>query len=655
MSEADTITSLKVIEPPTQSAANPETEKEAPGLRKSERSRTLTEKGKEMQEETIKRVRRRYKIIYEKWKYHARIGKEILADEASKSELKELIGNMESACSDMTTIYDELRRLQVPEADLRRRVDTCVSLSAFMIKRANEQLKGHTSDQSIEPWPDVVSILDSASSSLRSPSHKCGSVHSSIQSLKRKEAEAEAAASKEVLAVLDEQEKEVTELQRLEIEEKQRLAQFEAESLARQQVIQEKHRKLARLEEMKKLNAAKARVKIYEEVNKNLAVISSRLGAEPVVELEPPSAPILPVTTQNLYASNSPVNPQPIPIKNQPLSATSPPFIPQSFTTTNQTPPASPFIPQAQNSSDLINALAEAINANRLPTPEPAIYTGDPLKFKDWCLSFETLIDRKNIPKNEKLYYLRKYLGGAAKKAVEGHFLLGTEEAYDSAWHLLEKCFGDPYIIGKSFRDKLNGWPKVSSKDGAELREFADFLKSCEAAMQHIKTLDVLNDSSESQKILLKLPDWLVSSWNRKAMEVRQTRAVYPSFKELVDFLSREADLACDSITSIQALKAVDSDKPRNPRSQPFQAKTLSTNTTQNSVPSCVFCKKTGHGLAKCIKFNERTVQDRVKFAQAEKLCFGCLKTGHHSRRCEKKSTHKRREVSKETPNMFTR
>lgn len=101
-------------------------------------------------------------------------------------------------------------------------------------------------------------------------------------------------------------------------------------------------------------------------------------------------------------------------------------------------------------------------------------------------MSFETLIDRKNIPKNEKLHYLRQYLGGTAKKAVKGFFLLGTEAAYDSAWQLLEKHFGDPFIIGKSFRDKLHGCPKISSKDGCELIEFADFLQSCEAAMPHM-------------------------------------------------------------------------------------------------------------------------------------------------------------------------
>lgn len=157
---------------------------------------------------------------------------------------------------------------------------------------------------------------------------------------------------------------------------------------------------------------------------------------------------------------------------------------------------------------------------------------GDP-QFKDWQLSFETLIYRKNIPKNKKLYYLRKYLGGAAKKTVEGYFLLGTEVAYGSAWQLLEKRFGDPFIIGRSFRNRLHAWPKIRSKDSCELRVFTDFLKSCEAAMPLLKTLEVLNDCNENQKILLKLPDWLVSRWNRKVVEAREGNAGFPKFKKI--------------------------------------------------------------------------------------------------------------------------
>jgi len=125
-------------------------------------------------------------------------------------------------------------------------------------------------------------------------------------------------------------------------------------------------------------------------------------------------------------------------------------------------------------------------------------------------------------------------------------------------------------------------------------------------------------------------------------MESKLANARYPSFKELVDFLSKEADLACDPISSIQAVKRIDGETQRQHRGQTIQAKTLSTNTAQHNIPLCDFCKRTGHVLANCRKFCEKTVQDCVKFVQTEKLCFGCLKTGHHSRSCDNRSTCER-------------
>ena len=572
-----------------------------------------------------------------------------MTDEASKDELNQLIENIQNTCSEVKVIYEELRRIQTPEQDLRRRVDKCVELSGFITQRADRQLKGLTTDDEEEPWPDVGSTLDSTGSTSKPMSYrsKCGSATSSSIAVRRNEAAAEAAASQEILAVLEEQEKEETELQRLEAEDKQRQAIFEAENLARQQTMEDRRRKLNRLEEVKKLNAAKARVKVYDQAEENVEAVDLLYEVKPnttqAVHTSSPSfiPQPLPISIQAPHTSSPSFIPQPLPVPTQALNAASFPFISQYPTvpSQNQASPTSMLMPHVQNSSDLINVLAEAISANRLPTPEPAVFTGDPLKYKDWRMSFETLIDRKNIPQKEKLYYLRHYLGGTAKTAVEGFFLLGTEAAYGSAWQLLEKRFGDPFIIGKAFRNKLHDWPKINSRDARELRDFADFLRSCEAAMPHIKTLEVLNDCNENQKILLKLPDWLVSSWNRKAMEARQAYSEYPPFKEFVNFLSKEADLACDPISSVQALKGVESDKPKYPRSHTVQAKTLSTNTTQNNIPSCIFCKRVGHVVAKCRTFAENTVQDRVKFVQAEKLCFGCLKTGHHSRSCDNRST----------------
>ncbi|XP_036007140.1 uncharacterized protein LOC110368025 [Fundulus heteroclitus] len=79
--------------------------------------------------------------------------------------------------------------------------------------------------------------------------------------------------------------------------------------------------------------------------------------------------------------------------------------------------------------------------------------------------------------------------------------------------------------------------------------------------------------------------------------------------------------------------------KPKQLCNQVIQAKMLTTNSYNTNTVTCPFCKRNGHILDKCFKITETPLQDRIKFAQAEKLCFGCLERGHRSKKCDKKST----------------
>ncbi|XP_023817899.1 stress response protein NST1-like isoform X1 [Oryzias latipes] len=370
-------------------------EEEAKTPRRSERIRSLTEKGKELQKEKLKAMERKYRMTYEKWRYHARISKEMLSDKVSKEELKEIIEDLQATSSAVQGMYDELRQVCTPESDLRRKVDTCMSLSRFIIQKTKRQLQGSPADEEEEPWPDVGSILNSTVSSSQSMSDrsKCDSFHSSVQSAKRRDA----AACQEVLAVLEEQEKEAVETSKAE--DKERLVQFESEKQARLQAIQDKRRKLERLEEVKKLNAAKARVEVYDQ-----AEVSFIQGNTKRVR----TSQNFPLTKSSsmLQIPRPPVIPTTFPAPVQTLDASSPPFIPQAITYQMTTPPTTTT--HVQDGANFVSILAEAISANRLPTPEPTIFTENPLKFKGWQVSFQTLIDQKNIPKNEKLFYLQR-------------------------------------------------------------------------------------------------------------------------------------------------------------------------------------------------------------------------------------------------------
>lgn len=269
---------------------------------------------------------------------------------------------------------------------------------------------------------------------------------------------------------------------------------------------------------------------------------------------------------------------------------------------------------QEDNTAALVRAFAESISASCIPVPEPAMFNGDPLRFNDWKVPFQTLIDRKNIPAEEKIYYLRKYVGGSAKKAIESYFLLGTESAYLAAWRILEERYSSPFLIAKAFRDKIEAWPKISAKGSLELQELADFLRSCESAMTQIRGLEVLNDCNENQKILAKLPDWLTSRWNRKVIEVEEESHTFPSFRQFVKFLTPEAKITCNPITSLHALKPSEGEKIKVSKNRSPREKALATSSGEKAnATSCVFCEKEGHSLPECHKFMKKTITERVR------------------------------------------
>ncbi|XP_054866973.1 uncharacterized protein LOC129349027 [Amphiprion ocellaris] len=459
-------------------------------------------------------------------------------------------------------------------------------------------------------WPNAGSVFASSTSSV-SASHcsKVNSIHSNASSAKRQEAAAEYAATQAVLKIMTEQKCYKDKLQTLEAEdrlivvdqeaaaiahrlleekedaehrierEKQEAATLkkqQEENAARKRSIQDLKRNLECLDELKRLNAAKARLKVYDEVD-----------LYPDHEVTPKNT-LLPTGVQMLDQVS------PVFHYTQPMEVTAPKDMSQD------------------KQGDLVKVLAEAISANRLPIPEPTIFSGDPLKFNHWKSSFQTLIERKNIPTSEKLFFLQRYVGGPAKEALEGHFLGDSEHSYYAAWDLLNERYGEPFVVAEAFRDKLHTWPKIGPKDSTELRKFVDFLRSCESAIVHNESLRVLDDGLENQKLASKLPDWLSTRWNRKATQYQLEHRRFPSFSYFVTFLSMDASIACNPIASYNALRPGEADKAKlknqnsvTSKSQAIGAKIFTTNTSErNMYVTCMFCKKAGHRLPCLLKFS---------------------------------------------------
>lgn len=56
--------------------------------------------------------------------------------------------------------------------------------------------------------------------------------------------------------------------------------------------------------------------------------------------------------------------------------------------------------------------------------------------------------------------------------------------------------------------------------------------------------------------MLSRLPDWLVVRWDLIVVQKKEESNQYPPFKDFMEFISKEAKIACDPVISIQAIKS---------------------------------------------------------------------------------------------------
>lgn len=565
------------------------------GPRRSERTRHPTEKMRAHQYEEAKKKEKRLYAMYEQWKLHTRKARDQLKTYMSESQLWPLIEELKKDKEDVMNIYYEIRNLTTPSTDIRRRVDTCESVTTEIINiaysraiddesRFNEQQERRRLHELLSH--DYAKSVYGSAASLISHSHSDHYSTTSVMTAKRADAAADLAVKEANYQMLLEEERQKESIR--ELEEQQRKA------------LEARRRELERLQAEKEIRGAQAKLKIYEKKTEHKDAT--------YVKKE-----------RNMKVKN----------------------VPGSTASLSQD-----ALPRCTDISSLTQILQDNIALNRFPVPEPFVFNGDPIQFIEWKAAFISLIDQRSITPAEKLYYLKKYVGGPARQVLDGNFYRNDNEAYQDAWDKLNRRFGQPFTIQRAFREKLTNWPRIQSKDAEGLRRFSDFLNACQDAMPYVKGLDILNDWEENRKLVHKLPDWAALSWNRQVTQSLNENQEFPSFKEFARFTSNEAEIACNPITSFHALRSLDSiTEKRNLRdvkknkASVFTTQTVTDNENHKSVQrkaktSCILCQDNKHQLHACSKFTEMALVERRNYIKEKKLCYGCLKPGHSVRNC---------------------
>ena len=426
-------------------------------LRRTERICVPTDRMKEYKAQEAETKVKKFDNAYKAFKGTLVSVKTHVLKELSEDDVVQLKIEVEESFNVLANLYEELKafaQFLIDFSNHQRRIDSAAACKADMITYLSHrmcEIDAREFDMERE-----VSNLRGLKKSYAASVYSCVTRSNCSQKSESKsimneatQAAAELAASQVRLEALKVQEKERTRLTELELEQKQKNLQFERE-------MEQQRMKLEKLQAEQEVHELSAKCKVLETAAKE----------------------------QNIVPVSDDSEDENAKLNLNPSAKSFTPYFPQQCTV--PVPRTDQKVPAITESS-LAVALANAMDRSRLPVPTPSVFSGNPMEFVSFKRSFKTLIEDKGITAEEKIYHLQQYVTGAARNAIEGCFYCTTQEDYDKAWNTLENRYGHPFKIQEAYREKLEKWPRIGSKDCVALQKYADFLRTCLDAMPHTK------------------------------------------------------------------------------------------------------------------------------------------------------------------------
>ncbi|XP_055634337.1 uncharacterized protein LOC129774599 [Toxorhynchites rutilus septentrionalis] len=289
------------------------------------------------------------------------------------------------------------------------------------------------------------------------------------------------------------------------------------------------------------------------------------------------------------------------------------------------------LVEQAEQSSSTFSTPGAGSNAHtfvRLPQISLPEFDGNYENWLQFHDTFRALIDSSSELSNiQKFHYLRAALKGDALKLIDAYPM--SDANYRVAWDGLVIRFSNTYLLKKRHLNALLEYPKIKKESAIGIHDIIDCFE------RNTKILDQLGEATSGWGAMLthvlvsKLDDVTQKHW-----EAHATQHENPSYAMLVDFLKKQTRVL-DAVNVDQRTSVVHSAAPSH-STKTHAAKVSVNSATDNKGPSCVSCGEQ-HFISRCSKFNNFTVDKRLKLANSKRLCSNCLGRNHMARDCPSK------------------
>ncbi|XP_053395846.1 uncharacterized protein LOC128555994 [Mercenaria mercenaria] len=253
------------------------------------------------------------------------------------------------------------------------------------------------------------------------------------------------------------------------------------------------------------------------------------------------------------------------------------------------------------------------------------VFTGEKRKYESWKAAFNACIDSAPSTAEYKLLQLRQYLSGEALKSIEklGH----SAASYEAAKERLDRKFGGKRRQVMAYLEELDKFPVMKEECAKTIEKFADLLDIVVINLIEAEKEEDLGDGALYLRLLKKLPETMLTRYNRWLYESKEDESV----QTLRKWFNQEAKYYVAVAETVHGLSG-DKWKPSRPQ---VATHFVNNKKSQGSQKVCKVCFD-NHDVWNCYVFKQLSPSQRLEKAKDLKLCFRCLGNGHAGSTCNR-------------------
>lgn len=274
----------------------------------------------------------------------------------------------------------------------------------------------------------------------------------------------------------------------------------------------------------------------------------------------------------------------------------------------------------------------------KLPTLKLREFSGNLSDWLPFWSQFEKIDSDPKMNPSDKLGYLTMSMtaDSPARQLVDSY--PATGEMYDKVVKTLKQRYGREDLLTEYYIREMLKLVLENSKQKLDIVSLHDKL------LCHIRNLESLGVTTKNCGPILMplvsscLPEDIMQMWERVT---RDDSSSTDKLESLLTFLKREVE-SSQKLALVKSGFGLSTPSPKGnvkPHMKPSQEKSSYTPTASGLFNThvnieCIFCQAE-HKPQDCKV--DMPLQARIDIVKKKKVCFSCLRTGHHAARCRRR------------------